>query len=748
MPSIYNSIPFVMGLLASLATIISPIITQMNQYVSQKEKADLGTKARQRKITKIIIGLGIITIISFIALAEVFLRPSTTSFKARGTLLYQFLDNGPDDIHALTWSPDSSRIASLDNFDGTIQVWDALNGEHVLTYQAPSEDVYSLSWSPDGKYIATSVAGHLYVLEVNATILQPAFVLDSPFLSTGNNVIAWSPDGTRIAIACSDKDVRVLNVTKGQVDTNQRPLIYTHHSTKVYALSWSPDGKYIASASTDNTIQIWDISKGDKTYRTINYLSLDTPFSNVAWSPDSNEIAAEDRRGIVLVWNYSTGKEMFSIKTYPIRANSEIHFPGAAVAWSPNNKYLATSRFVDNSYDGKIQLVLNGKGSVDTIFLGSSSIVGAIKALAWSPNGSYIASAGGQGVAVWQARGVDNWYPSQVQQEDNNNWVLVKFDVIYGIISIGIVAGGSLIYESLSKRKETYQPKPTRRRRIFSTLGILVLVAPLSYLLGMAQSSLIIEIFGQLNLSILALVSILGLTSGYGYLVLYILYSMTERYILPSLKRRYYLRKAWRHLKRRIASSGQQEYRQAVEICNSAIELDHSDAEAYNIRAHAYLKLRQVSQAKNDYSHVYELDPTDINAAWMAEWAGMSKQHVGIGTAWRLELIAKADPYNYIAYVCRGIALGLRGKVKNGLGELKKAIPLSPEDYDAYFWQGMLSAYYYQGQSHDEEVKAAIEQSLKVGLPPILLTPLYWLEKDRPDVFVKYAKPLLLRYSV
>jgi len=41
-----------------------------------------------------------------------------------------------------------------------------------------------------------------------------------------------------------------------------------------------------------------------------------------------------------------------------------------------------------------------------------------------------------------------------------------------------------------------------------------------------------------------------------------------------------------------------------------------------------------------------------------------------------------------------------------------------------------------------------IEQALSVGLPPMLLTPLYWLEKDRPDFFEKYAKALLERYGV
>jgi hypothetical protein len=32
-----------------------------------------------------------------------------------------------------------------------------------------------------------------------------------------------------------------------------------------------------------------------------------------------------------------------------------------------------------------------------------------------------------------------------------------------------------------------------------------------------------------------------------------------------------------------------------------------------------------------------------------------------------------------------------------------------------------------------QAVMDAVEKALEVGLPPVLLTPLYWLEKDLPD---------------
>jgi hypothetical protein len=58
----------------------------------------------------------------------------------------------------------------------------------------------------------------------------------------------------------------------------------------------------------------------------------------------------------------------------------------------------------------------------------------------------------------------------------------------------------------------------------------------------------------------------------------------------------------------------------------------------------------------------------------------------------------------------------------------------------------MLCAYFYPGRNL--ATTEALEKALEVDLPPVLLTPLYWLEKDEPGFFKKYAAPLLARYEV
>jgi tetratricopeptide (TPR) repeat protein len=189
-------------------------------------------------------------------------------------------------------------------------------------------------------------------------------------------------------------------------------------------------------------------------------------------------------------------------------------------------------------------------------------------------------------------------------------------------------------------------------------------------------------------------------------------------------------------------------YEQAIADYDRAIALDPNYALAYNNRGLAYLWLHNTRQAHADFSRGYELDPTDINAAWMAEWAVLGKQRAGSETAARLEQIAAIDPQSYVSSVCRGVALGLRGQLKAGLAALEQAISLDPEEWDAPFWRGMLSAYYHQARSQETITLAAIERSLQVGLPPVLLTPLYWLEHERPAFFVAHLKPLLAAHGL
>ncbi len=94
--------------------------------------------------------------------------------------------------------------------------------------------------------------------------------------------VAWSPDGTRVATASSDKTIKIWDLATGQCET------INGHSDWVYSVAWSPDGRQIASASHDCTVKIWDLVTGQ--CETLDGHS--GPVYSVAWSPDGKQIAS------------------------------------------------------------------------------------------------------------------------------------------------------------------------------------------------------------------------------------------------------------------------------------------------------------------------------------------------------------------------------------------------------------------------------------------------------------------------
>jgi tetratricopeptide (TPR) repeat protein len=199
------------------------------------------------------------------------------------------------------------------------------------------------------------------------------------------------------------------------------------------------------------------------------------------------------------------------------------------------------------------------------------------------------------------------------------------------------------------------------------------------------------------------------------------------------------------------------DYHLAIAHFNRIIEINPDSYWSYFQRGYTYLFLKDIRQARLDFMRSWELNSRNLRGRWMTEWSEMCKERHRKTTPGRLEAITAIDPQYVTAHVCQGVAWWLRGRLEEAMAELEQATLLDPgpldrffetkdpflQPWDPYFWKGMICV----SLRRDEEAIAAIEKSLELGLPPVLLAPLRWFEPERPDFYKRFVVPLLARYE-
>jgi serine/threonine protein kinase len=288
------------------------------------------------------------------------------------------------EVKALVWSPDGSRVAS-GSLDGTVQLWDAATGKIVMTYGslAATQPVKTIAWSSDGMYLAAG-NGNGTVRVWNVTTQQEVLPQAYSGHTSAVRSVAWQPNGTLLASASQDGTVQVWNGLTGQ-----RISSYSGHSGWwVLSVAWSPDGKYVASGGTDKTVRLSDALTGQQVFST--YTGHTDEVWSVAWSPHGDLIASASQDGTVQVWNASTEQQIssYTVASNPKRAES--------VAWSPDGTFIAAG-----SDDGTVQI---WNITTQQLVLTYHQQSKTIWSVAWSPDGKRIASASADGtVKVWWA---------------------------------------------------------------------------------------------------------------------------------------------------------------------------------------------------------------------------------------------------------------------------------------------------------------------------------------------------------
>jgi TolB protein len=149
------------------------------------------------------------------------------------------------------WSPDGTRIAFNDNYNG-ISIIDLTSGS--ISFVPNTQSTYyvnpSPAWSPDGTKIAFESDLGRETGIVDIFTISPAgnglTNLTSNIISGDNYIYpAWSPDGTKLCvelISYTNRSIAVMNA-----DGTGLTIIKTTEDDYYESVpSWSPDGTRIA----------------------------------------------------------------------------------------------------------------------------------------------------------------------------------------------------------------------------------------------------------------------------------------------------------------------------------------------------------------------------------------------------------------------------------------------------------------------------------------------------------------------
>ena len=279
----------------------------------------------------------------------------------------------------MAWSSNSSYLASAS--DEIIRVWEALSGQEICTYQQHFARIVAMAWAGSSMQIASlSQDNSLHIWDANTGNTVDSS-LGSLIPQIGRQrLLAWSPDGRRLALAGHSRSVEILDVTERRHTRSLQGNSFVGCS----GLSWAPDGQFLAAIG-ENAVYIWDVHTG-KLQRTYVHSAN---VSAMAWAPDGFYIASCGSGRILQIWIARTG-ELRSMKS-----GTSLEYVNT-LAWSPRSRFIVTG-----SIKGDLLIwTIPGDEPAETY----TGHVGAVLSVAWSPDGRYLASGGAdETVRIWQA---------------------------------------------------------------------------------------------------------------------------------------------------------------------------------------------------------------------------------------------------------------------------------------------------------------------------------------------------------
>ncbi len=303
---------------------------------------------------------------------------------------------GPASHSMPAFSADGMKIA-WDHKNGLIKIRDTRTGTQIISLSVPgytSSENLRLELSPDGKKVAMlGVDSNVVVLDATMDATVPGRILRTVSCEASALAMAFSLDGSRIALACdsakgtSRGTARVFEISSGKLlfdfqadfntgkpvwvrfspdgsklatpgniwDTRSAPELQRGDAPEPMTIDFAADSSKIFGAGrgagsewtmTAATVRTWNTSDG----REIGRLTIPTTYPGngvSAFSPDHSKVLLASRGGkggVAQVYSMADGKLLYELQDngWPSLADGPFRDDVASAKFSPDGSRIVT----------------------------------------------------------------------------------------------------------------------------------------------------------------------------------------------------------------------------------------------------------------------------------------------------------------------------------------------------------------------------------------------------------------------
>jgi guanine nucleotide-binding protein subunit beta-2-like 1 protein len=244
-------------------------------------------------------------------------------------------------VQDVTISSDG-QFALSGSWDGTLRLWDLVQGVTTRRFIGHTKDVLSVAFSVDNRQIVSGSRDKK--INLWNTLGELKYTITDEGHTEWVSCVRFSPNLKQSLIVSAgwDKLVKVWNLTTCKLRTN-----FVGHQGYVNTVTVSPDGSLCASGGKDGIAMLWDLNEG----RHLSSLNAGDVIHSLVFSPNRYWLCAATSSKII-IWDLESKVAVDELKIVtqapdPSKKSKAVPIQCISLAWSADGSTLF-SGYTDN----------------------------------------------------------------------------------------------------------------------------------------------------------------------------------------------------------------------------------------------------------------------------------------------------------------------------------------------------------------------------------------------------------------